>query len=380
MAAAGPQLSPDVSLLDRHIFVRYLVNFWLLFGILFVFAISIDVVVQFDRFTEAARRVAEEDGRSFVVVLIQGILDFHAPRVFQFFAFMTGLVGIAAAGFTIVQMHRSRELVAIMAAGIPLHRVAAVILTAQFGLVILQLVDQEFVLPRVASRLMREHRSILAPGIRTFEIPLMRDSDGDLMYASSFDPRTGELDSLLVLRRDDSGTAVSRLVAGSAVWNEADECWVLEDGREMDIVGGEDEIAARREVETWSTDLSPRMLLARHSLNFAQMLSLSQLRDLREQGGAASARIERTIFGRFSGALVNLIVPAIVIPFFLIRSPGQGMLVQSLKAAATGIPLLVGTLVAMTLAIPGLPPGVGAFIPVALLLPVATARLVYLRS
>jgi len=122
------------------------------------------------------------------------------------------------------------------------------------------------------------------------------------------------------------------------------------------------------------------MLLARYSLNFAQMLSLSQLRDLQAQGGAASTRIERTIFGRFSGALVNLIVPAIVLPFFLVRSPSTGMLLQSLKAAATAIPLLVGALVAMTIAIPGLPPGVGAFVPVAILLPVATARLVYLRS
>ena len=374
------QLNSIVSLLDRHIIVRYLSNFVLLFVLLFVFAVAIDVVVQFDRFADVSRRIADEEGRSFILVLGQAIIDFHAPRIFQFFAFMTGLVGIAAAGFTVVQMHRSRELVAIMAAGIPLHRVAAAILAAQFLLVLLQLADQELVLPRVASRLVREHDSIMAPGIETFEVPLMRDASGDLMFASSLDPQAGRLESLLVLRRDDSGTAVSRLVASSGVWNEADQAWVLEGGREMDIIGGEDEVAERQEVETWSTDLSPRMLLARYSLNFAQMLSLSQLRDLQAQGGAASTRIERTIFGRFSGALVNLIVPAIVLPFFLVRSPSTGMLLQSLKAAATAIPLLVGALVAMTIAIPGLPPGVGAFVPVAILLPVATARLVYLRS
>ena len=257
---------------------------------------------------------------------------------------------------------------------------AAAILAAQFGLVLLQLADQEIILPRVASRLVREHDSILAPGIETFEVSLMRDAGGDLMYASSLDPQAGRLDSLLVLRRDDVGTAVSRLVASSATWDDATSSWILEGGREMDIVNGEDQVAERVEVEAWSTDLSPRMLLARYSLNFAQMLSLSQLRDLREQGGAASARIERTIFGRFSGALVNLIVPAIVLPFFLVRSPSTGMLLQSLRAAATAIPLLVGALVAMTIAIPGLPPGVGAFIPVAVLLPVAIARFVYLRS
>lgn len=374
------QLNTNVSLLDRHIIVRYLSNFVLLFGLLFVFAIAIDVVVQFDRFADAAGEVAEETDRSFGLVLAEAIVDFHAPRIFQFFAFMTGLLGIAAAGFTVVQMHRSRELVAIMAAGVPLHRVAAALLAAQFGLVLLQLADQELVLPRVASRLVREHDSILSPGIETFEVPLMRDSSGDLMYASSLDPQAGRIESLLVLQRDDVGTAVSRLVARSATWDEASGSWVLEEGREMDIVNGEENVAERGTVEAWATDLSPRMLLARYSLNFAQMLSLSQLRDLREQGGAASARIERTIFGRFSGALVNLIVPAIVLPFFLVRSPSAGMLGQSLRAAATAIPLLVAALVAMTIAIPGLPPGVGAFVPVAVLLPIAVARLVYLRS
>ena len=41
-------------LLDRYIIFRFLGNFALLFSLLFVFAISIDVVVQFDEFIEAA--------------------------------------------------------------------------------------------------------------------------------------------------------------------------------------------------------------------------------------------------------------------------------------------------------------------------------------
>ena len=159
LVARATQLNPFVNLLDRHIIVRFLANFLLLMGLLFVFAISIDVVVQFDRFADAARERTSTTGESYAFVLGLAILDFHGPRIFQFFAFMTGLVGIGAAGFTLVQMHRSRELVAIMAAGIPLHRVAAAILIAQAGIVLLQLVDQEFVLPKLASKLVREHDS-----------------------------------------------------------------------------------------------------------------------------------------------------------------------------------------------------------------------------
>ena len=369
-----------MNLLDRYVIARYLANFVLLFALLFVFAVAIDVVVQFDRFASAARGVAEADGRSFPIVLAEAILDFHVPRIFQFFAFMTGLVGIGAAGFTIVQMHRSRELVAIMAAGIPLHRVAAAILIAQAGIVLVQLVDQEFVLPKLASKLVREHDSILEPGIERFEVPLMRDAAGDLLYAASLDPEEERMEGVLVLRRGDAGQATSRLVAESATWDRIEERWLLEGGRETDTLRDQKRVSGVRTVEAWSTDLSPRMLLARYSLNFAQMLSLSQLRDLHAQGGAARLRIERTIFGRFSGAIVNLLVPAIVLPFFLVRSPGIGMLVQSLRAAMVAISLLVGALVAMTIAVPGVPPGVGAFLPVVILLPVATARIVYLRS
>ncbi len=369
-----------MNLLDRHIIVRYLSNFVLLFGLLFVFAISIDVVVQFDRFSDAARIRAEETASAYPLVLVQAILDFHAPRIFQFFAFMTGLVGIGAAGFTLVQMHRSRELVAIMAAGVPLQRVAAAVLAAQLGIVLLQLADQELVLPRLASRLVREHDSILQPGVETFEAPLMRDGDGDLLYAAEIDPRAGVASSVLVLERDADGRAVSRITASRATWDEAIESWRLVDGLRMETESDAGRAATRTPIEIWETDLSPQMLMARRSLNFAQMLSLGQLRDLRDAGGASDARLERTIFGRFSGALINLLVPIIAIPFFLVRNPGITMLSRSLQAAMVSIPLLIGALAAMTVAIPGLPAGVGAFLPVALLLPVAIARMAYLET
>ena len=107
------------------------------------------------------------------------------------------------------------------------------------------------------------------------------------MFASSLDPQIGKIESLLVIRRDDLGTAVSRLVADSAVWKEADQAWILEGGREMDIVGGEYELAERRAVETWSTDLSPRMLLARTArLRPHELTTLTRAISLAEQARA----------------------------------------------------------------------------------------------
>jgi lipopolysaccharide export LptBFGC system permease protein LptF len=236
------------------------------------------------------------------------------------------------------------------------------------------------VLPRLANRLVREHEEILQAGVETFEAPLLRDGDGDLFYAAEIDPRSGEATSVLVLERDEEGTSIARITADHAVWDDEASGWRLEDGTRMETDSAEGRAADRSPIDFWETDLSPRMVMTRRSLNFAQMLSLGQLRELRDAGGGTDARLERTIFGRFSGALVNLLVPIIALPFFLVRDPGTAMLSRSLQAAVVAIPLLIGALAAMTVAIPGLPAGVGAFLPVALLLPVAIARMAYLKT
>jgi lipopolysaccharide export LptBFGC system permease protein LptF len=368
-------------LLDRHIMARFFGNFVLLFGLLFIFAISIDVVIQFDEFMEAAEMVSERDGRWYPFVFIEGVLEFHGPRIFQFYTFMVGLVGVAAAGFTIVQMHRSRELVAIMAAGIPLHRVVAVIMAGQVFLVLFQLADQELILPRLANRLARIHDRILQPGVETFEVSLARDAAGDLMYAESVDPNTGTATTLLVLRRGATGVAEERITSPSAVWNPEIQAWELENAEILGTAAAnEGRMALREKIDRWETDLSPRKLLARRNANFAQMLSISQLRAMRDEGASTDGGIDRVIFGRFSGALVNLLVMAIVTPFFLIRTASTNMLLQCVKASLLAIPVLIGTLAATSVAITGIPPGVGAFLPVVLLLPIAFGRLAYLKT
>ncbi len=368
-------------LLDRHIMARFFGNFVLLFGLLFVFAIAIDVVVQFDEFMDAAEMVAERDGRWYPLVFVEGVIDFHGPRIFQFYAFMVGLVGVAAAGFTIVQMHRNRELVAIMAAGIPLHRVVAVIMAGQVLLVLLQLADQELVLPRLATRLARFHERILQPGVETFEVSLARDAAGDLMYADSVDPNAGTATTLLVLRRGSSGVAEERITASSAVWNPEAEGWDLENAQVLGSTTANDgRMALRSTLDRWETDLSPRKLLARRSANFAQMLSISQLREMRDEGASPDGGLDRVIFGRFSGALVNLLVMAIATPFFLIRTASANMLLQCVKASSLTIPVLIGALAATSISLAGIPPGVGAFLPVVLLLPIAFGRLAYLKT
>jgi uncharacterized membrane protein len=69
----------------------------------------------------------------------------------------------------------------------------------------------------------------------------------------------------------------------------------------------------------------------------------------------------------------------IVLPFFLVREP-QKMLRPSVICAAVAVPGLLGSFFLMTVEVPPLPSAVGVFLPVALLLPIAAARIGGLRT
>lgn len=374
-------------LLDRVILLRFLGSFLLLFAIFFVLAVTLDVVLQIDEFVDVAQR-AVETGRfeSMPVAVAMAILDFHGPRIFQFFGFMVGLVAVAAAGFTLSSMVKHRELVAIASAGIGLVRVGLVILAGAFALNLLAVVNGELVLPRIAPMLLRDHDAILTRGLRAYEVPLTRDADNDLLRAVRFDPDEGRLDEPLFLRRDDVGRAVERITASSAVWEEAGSAWVLEGGESIEIRPAGDEalsadrvVRTARPVERFETDLSPTSLLVRRSAEYAQLLGLVEIQRLRREAGPEGDVLARTYYGRFAQVAVNLLVLATVLPCFLLREP-RPLLGQSAKAAAIAVPGVLGSLAIMSVELPGLPPALSSFLPAALLLPIAVARVAWLRS
>lgn len=374
-----------IPLLDRFVAERFLSNFVLLFALLFVFAISVDVIVQAERFLEAATK-AVEDGRasSTLGAVIWILLDFHGPRVFQFYQYMLGLVSIGAMGFTFAQMHRARELTAVMAAGVSLRRIAGAVLLAALGLNLLQAANQELILPRLAPRLVRDHGDLMRPGGQTFEVPLTRDGETNLLSARQFDPATGEIDDLLFLERSSTGMAKRRVTAAHAVYDPQRRGWQLTEGRAVERGPGPDgqptgEASFLNEIDFVPSTLTPQSIVVRRFRLYAQMLDMEQVRVLRREGGTDDATVTRLMLSRFAGPTANMLVLAISIPFFLLREP-RLLLAQSVKVAAISVPAMLGALVFLTVPFPELPGAVSVTIPVALLLPWAAWRLAYLRT
>lgn len=374
-----------MQLIDRYILGRFLANFAILFGLLYVFGAAIDLILNLDKFVDAARRVAGDDAGSLsiLVTLLRLVVDFQAPRFFQFFGYLHGLVAIGAMAFTLAQMHRFKELVAVLASGMSLHRIAMPFIAGTFAICLLQLVNQEFLLPRVAPLLLRDHATIGKSGFDAFEIQFTSDGKGNLLLAPLFDPRTNTLTAPTFLERENRMTTSRRISADEARWNESRRGWELTNG--LAIVANStqtpsDTLLQRVPLDFYASDISPETLTVRRYAQFAGMLSLRQIGQmLRSPHSAEASSLIRYRFSRFSTVLVNILVLVITLPSFLLREPSN-LLRQSVKCAAIAIPCMFGAVLGMMVELPGIPPVAGVFIPVFILIPIALGRVTFIRT
>lgn len=375
-----------MTLIDRHIIARFLWNFVLLFLLLFVFAVSIDLILHLDDFVDVAKNSAGADAgvirRGIAMVFL--IVDFQGPRIFQFYAYLHGLVAIGAMGFTLAQMHRHRELVAVMASGVSLLRVAVPFVVVVFGLSLLQLVNQEAILPRVAPLLLREYGQIGRHGVAEFDVSFTPDSLGNLLQSPSFDPPTQTLTSPTFLERNDRGVTKRRISAAQAVWEPSSNAWRLIDAKVIslpDADNGEPPGAASTQgMDVYPTSITPQVLIVRHHGQFASMLSMEQIRAMLAMPGITdAASLKRHLYSRFAGVMVDLLVLLISLPAFLLREPSN-LLIQSVSCAVVSIPAIIGAAIGMMMQLPGIPPAVGVFLPALVLIPVAMARLTTIKT
>ncbi len=370
-------------LLDRSILSRFLTNFVILFTLLFFFAAAIDLILQLDEFVDVARRRSSGGAVDVAAEFLALAADFHLPRVFQFYAFLHGLVAVGAMAFTLAQMHRHRELVAMMASGVSLYRVAMPFFFAVFVLSIVGLINQELMMPRVAPLLLRGHDQIGQGSVREFPVPLTPDSQGNLLQSPSFNPATDTLQWPTIIERDERGLTKRRITAEEATWNARANAWQLRGGRAVRLdddvrLGSND--SRGEPLDAYPTDLDPSLLTMRRHGEFASMLNLRQIDQMLEAGGGADARLlMRYRYARFATVLINLLVLALTLPCFLLREPAN-LLKQSILCAALAVPAMLGAAVGMMADLPGIAPIASVFLPVVILIFAALVPWTYFKT
>lgn len=380
-----------MKLLDRYIARQYLINIVALLVILFSFVVTIDVSLNFDRFVEGADKLiksgdpeATAGGLRRVLVVLYVIADLWWPRLLQLFNFLIGMVLVGAMGFTCTQLVRHRELVAMLASGQSLHRVARPVLMVALGFTLLQALNQELVIPHVAPLLTRDHGDAGKKSLGSTSLPLSADGQGRLFYAREFDADRGVLNDLYIWERDPDGLADRRIYAGAATWRDGG--WDLHAGyAESRRPGSAGQSAAlpHTPVDRVQTDLDPTAIRMRRYAGYSQSLAWRQVGQMLDKPELIDAglreRLERIRFGRISVMLANLLSLLITLPFFLRREP-TNMVLQSLKCAPVGIVSLMGGVLGSAAGIPGVPAALGVFIPVMVLLPIAIASVTSIKS
>lgn len=373
-----------MTTLARYIVRLYLVNVFTLLVVLSFFIVTVDVIVNLDKFSEqAANHIAAQGGEPSPLwqlqLTISGVIDIWGPRLLQLFVYLNGLVLVAGMGFTCSQLVQHRELVAMLASGISLRRAARPFLVVAITMMTIQAGLQEFAIPRIAHLLPRDQSDVGKRKLDEFPVRLAADGDGRLWYAAAFNDAQGLLRHLTVWERSSDGVLQRVITADSARWT--DQGWVLEQGVSR-LVAKSIDGPRSSPIHLLATDLDPTQLKVRYLEGFAQNLSSRQLTAM-IHGGAldnrARARIDRIRWGRLGSVLCSFFTLIAVLPIFMRRLP-QPMISSCLRAAPIGLSGFAASAASASLSIPGLPAWLGALVPASIMLSLAIALYSGLRT
>jgi len=374
-----------MTILDRYIARQYLFNVFALLLILFSFVLVIDVSLNMDRFLRLADNLGVQDSGeapSFIrrwIVTILLIFDLWWPKLLQLYNFLIGMVLVGAMGFTFAQMTKHREFVAMMAAGVGLHRVVRPVLIIALFFTALQLVNMELVIPKIAPLLVRDHGDAGTRHLGAAAVPLTLDGSGKLFRAASFDADTDTLTGVYILERDDTGKAKRAITAQSATYRDGG--WDLTQGQEQ--IRGDNIIEPPTPLARIESSLDPNELRMNRYESYSQALSFRQVSQMLNRktltDPAKRARYTRIKWGRFAVMISSLLALVIAMPFYITREP-KNMVIQSLKCAPVAIISIIGGILGASASIPGLPPALAVFIPVMLLSVIALAQVSSMKT
>lgn len=365
-----------VTLLDRYIARHFLINVAALLAILFSFVVLVDTMLNIDRFFGRAVELAGEDADLSmvrkIVVAATLVIDLWWPKLLQLYNYLLGVIMVGAMGFTCAQMVRHRELVAVLASGQSLYRVARPFFIVAIALSAVQLANQELVIPRIAPLLQRGHGEAGERSLERRRVLLVPDASNRLFSAARFNPDAGTLETLLVWELDERDLLHRRVRADRASWNG--QAWVLEDGWAQQARSG----APRVPIDRIETELDPTAVTIHQFAGYSQSLSFTQVgRMLEVMDRFASdeqtladrrARLQRIRWGRFSVIGANLLGLVLAMPLMLTRVP-VNMAVQAIKCAPVALGAIMAGIVAQAVPLPGVPAGLGVLAPVIVLSP-----------
>ena len=345
--------------IDRYVLGTFLKNYLISLLVLVGFYIVMDMVFNFDEFSQHSAGSSAWD-------ITLAIAHYYFVQSFFVYAQLAGVIPVVAAAFTLMRMSRFNELTALLAAGVPLLRVAAPIIFAAVALnLLIQPINQELIIPSLADNITRDHDEVFAgPGGRAFAVRAMPDGEGGIFDAARFHPFSGQpawVESLTVVERDAAGNIARMVSAERATWDPEAQAWRLTGGlavRDVALPAQLDasslltaDAAALQSSPAEPTDLlqstvTPAEIELFRSANvgvgaggsYFDLLSTVQMNELLARPRQyASADLLRAKHTRLASHVMNIVLILLAIPAVLTREPGR------LRRAAAKTLILIGS-------------------------------------
>jgi lipopolysaccharide export LptBFGC system permease protein LptF len=308
-----------LNTLDRHIVATFIGNYVLLLlaGVgLYIFA---DFLFNLDEFTENRALTTIE--------ILRNMADYYGNNLPLYFQQLGGVVMAIAASFTFAAMLKNNEMTALVAAGVPLQRLAVPVLLASVLLVALWAANSELVVPGQAHKIARKHDDL--NDTRQVEVRCVRDDRNAILSAAELRSARGWMGQVSIIEPDDQGNPAHLIRADAAQWDEDARVWRLDRGARLTLgeafTGADFGRTIRWEpVDEFAFTLSPEQILLRQSAEWADLMSIRQMNALlatRNLPNLPAVARSRDI--RFTQPLLTWILMLLSIPFFLTREPAN---------------------------------------------------------
>jgi lipopolysaccharide export system permease protein len=323
-----------VKILDRYLLTVFVKNYLISFMSLIGLYIALDMVFNFDSLVEPPRSAA-----TMSLTAPRVMADIAAYYVYQtplIFAYLSGIIAVVGAAFTLMRMSRFNELTAILAAGVSLRRVALPIVLAGVALNGLLLADQELLIPAILPKLIRSHDEMHTATPKTYVVQMMRDDRNGLLSAARFTPPgqpTGDgnaatpatMEFMDVVERDEQLRPCGHLSADVAMWDDSAKLWRLKNGLDVKILRPQDNRPEPpAHVTTYQSDITPDEIALWRGGQYVQLLPTWRINELLQRPKSYGVvNLLRTKNLRLTQPLANIILLLLACPTVLTREPGR---------------------------------------------------------
>lgn len=330
-----------MKILDRYLLISFLKNYLISFLVLIGLYITLDMVFNFDDLVEPPKSATSMSLT--VPKILFDIVAYYTVQTPLIFVYLSGMIAVVGAAFTLLRLSRFNELTAMLAAGTSLRRVALPILAAGVALNGLLVADQELLIPLLIPRLIRTHEDMHTPTPKSFSVQMMRDERNGLLCAARYTPPAppfpATIEYLDVVERDPTLLPSGHLYADSAVWDENAKIWRLTNGWHVKVLRPQDITRPLPpiSVAAYQSDITPDEIALWRGGQYVQLLPTRRLNQLLQRPKSYGIMdLLRTKNFRLTQPLANIILLMLAVPSVMSREPTR------LKMATTRCLTLCG--------------------------------------